>query len=55
MVTFGRHTDEETGLDLYDIYDHTAILAVDLDPWTVKKMIDLLDHMNIPYRREERE
>jgi hypothetical protein len=53
MITFERHTDKGSGIDLYNLTDGTVTLKVDLDPWTVKTMQDVLDIVGIKYKEEE--
>lgn len=52
MLTFRRHIDEDSGIDLYDLLDGDTSMGDDLDPWTTKIVMRILDRLGITYKEE---
>ena len=53
MITFERHKDKLSEMDLYNLTDGTVTLKKDLDPWTVKNMQDVLNIAGVKYKEED--
>lgn len=49
MLTIKSKTDEDSGLDLYSFHLGEETILSDIDPWTMKTIKKLLDHLGEPY------
>lgn len=54
MITFEKRRDEDSGIDLFNITDHTTTILEDVATWSATEMMKLLDRCNVKYKVEDK-